>query len=142
MLRSNLYALASAAYQPAIDPDAIENAKWIVDFLTAEIPIATVWSTRIALCKSIETFIIKCRGAPRLSVPEASISALWKSLKVVAGDRGYESVRTAAAKSISEFIKWINEHSEWSAIHNTIKIELPGILAEETSSVIRAEFTR
>ena len=79
---------------------------------------------------------------PQLSVPEDLISSLWARLKIVAGDRGYESVRTAAAKAISDFISWVDEHPEWNTTQSIIKLELPSIIAEETSGVIRAELTR
>lgn len=137
-----MYALVTAAYRPSIDPETAVNAKWIIGLVTSELPKATVWSTRIALCKSIQTFIGNCKSVPQLSVPEDLISSLWARLKIVAGDRGYESVRTAAAKAISDFISWVDEHPEWNTTQSIIKLELPSIIAEETSGVIRAELTR
>ena len=141
LLRGNLYSLASAAYQPSIDPDAVEHAKWIITLLTSEIPKATVWSTRIALCKSIQTFISKCKAIPQLSIPEDLVALIWQGLKIMAGDRGYETVRTAAAKAVADFIKWVNDHPEWFNTQSIVKTQLPAIIAEEPSTVIRAEFT-
>ena len=67
---------------------------------------------------------------------------MWESLKMVAGDRGYESVRTAAAKAVAEFVEWIEGHSEWPQVQNLVRAQLPGIIAAETSTVIQAEYRR
>lgn len=142
LLRANLYSLAPAAFQPEIDPDRVEHAQWIMKFLSSEIPIATVWSTRIALCQSVQAFIQKCIITPQLTVPESLVATMWESLKLVAGDRGYESVRTAAAKAVAEFVEWVEGHPEWSQVQNTVRAQLPGIIAAETSSVIQAEYKR
>ena len=101
-----------------------------------------MWSTRIALCKSAQAFVNKCKINPQVALPEVTVSSLWESLKIVAGDRGYESVRTAAAKAVAEFVEWVEGHQEWSQIQHTIRIELPGIIAAETSTVIQAEYKR
>jgi len=142
LLRANLYSLASAGFQPAIDPDRVQNALWIVNLFNAEIPIATVWSTRIAICKAAQTFITKCIITPTLTFPPEAVSSLWQSLKIVAGDRGYESVRSAAAKTVAEFVEWVERHPEWVQVQQQIRSELPGIIEAETSSVIQAEYKR
>jgi hypothetical protein len=142
LLRANLYSLASAGFQPAIDLDKVQNAIWIINLFNSEIPIATVWSTRIAICKAAQAFITKCIITPTLDIPQDAVSSLWKSLKIVAGDRGYESVRTAAAKTVAEFFEWVEGHSEWVHVQQQIKSELPGIIEAETSSVIQAEYRR
>jgi hypothetical protein len=115
---------------------------WIIKLFNTEIPFATVWSTRIALCNAAQKFINKCTIAPQISLPENNVSELWESLKVVAGDRGYESVRTAAAKTVADFVEWINGHSEWTNTQERVRGELPEIIAAETSSVIQAEYTK
>jgi hypothetical protein len=70
------------------------------------------------------------------------VLSLWESLKIVAGDRGYESVRTAAAKAVAEFVEWVHGHQEWDRVRRKIEIELPGIISAETSTVIQAEYRR
>ena len=77
-----------------------------------------------------------------MTLSENVISALWEKLKVVAGDRGYESVRTAAAKTVADFVEWVDGHPEWSHVRQKIREELPGIVEAETSSVIQAEYRR
>jgi hypothetical protein len=111
-----------------------------MNLFSAEIPIATVWSTRITICKAAQIFINKCINTPDLTVSEDVVSSLWESLKIVAGDRGYESVRVAAAKAVAEFVEWIEGHSEWAHIQQKVRLELPGIIESETSSVIQAEY--
>ena len=135
-----MYSLVSAAFQPAVDVEKQDNAIWIMNLFNIEIPIATVWSTRIAICKATQTFIGKCTILPILTVPETVVSSLWESLKIVAGDRGYESVRIAAAKTVANFAKWVDGHSEWTDLHQKIRTELPRIIESETSSVIQAEY--
>jgi hypothetical protein len=68
------------------------------------------------------------------------VSSLWQSLKIVAEDRGYESVRTAAAKTVADFVEWVKEHPEWTQTQQSLRIELPRIIEAETSSVIQAEY--
>jgi len=101
-----------------------------------------VWSTRTAICKSAQLFISKCVQTPELQISEIVIDSLWESLKIVAGDRGYESVRTAAAQAVAEFIRWVRAHPNWSGIQSRIERELPGIIQAETSSVIQAEYMK
>lgn len=120
----------------------MDDGIWIINLISKEIPVATIWSTRIALCNATQAFINKCIITPQLSFPESNVASLWESLKIVAGDRGYESVRTAAAKTVGDFVGWVEGHPEWIGVQQTIKGELPGIIAAETSSVIRAEYTR
>ena len=120
----------------------MQNAIWIITLFNTEIPIATVWSTRIAICKAAQTYITKCAITPTLTFSQDAVSSLWQSLKIVAGDRGYESVRTAAAKSVAEFVDWVEGHSEWIQVQQQIRSELPGIIEAETSSVIQAEYRR
>ena len=115
---------------------------WIINLFNTEIPIATVWSTRIAICKAAQTFINKCIITPTLTISENVVLSLWESLKVVAGDRGYESVRTAAAKTVADFVEWIEGHPEWTQVRQRISIELPAIIQAETSSVIQAEYRK
>jgi hypothetical protein len=141
-LRANLYAIASAAFQPTIDAENTTHAIWLIGLLNSEIPLATVWSTRIGLCNSAQTFIKKCILYSKFSIPEDVVVSLWEKLKVLAGDRGYESVRMAAAKTVADFVEWIYEHNEWSQLQSKIKTELPGIVEAETSSVIQAEYRR
>jgi hypothetical protein len=136
-----LYSLASAAYQPAIDPNAVEHATWIIQLFNKEVPSATIWSTRIALCTTAQTFIKKSSGVSSIAVSEENLSLLWQSLKVCAGDRGYESVRTAAAKTVADFVRWVDGRPEWVGIRSKIRSELEEIIAAETSSVIQAEYT-
>ena len=135
-----MYSIVSAAFQPEVDSQRIDNAVWIINLLITEIPIATVWSTRIAICKAAQKFINKCTITPDLTFSENVISLLWESLKTVAGDRGYESVRTAAAKTVADFVEWIDGHSEWAHVQQALSIELPGIIESETSSVIQAKY--
>ena len=142
LLRANLYFLASAGFQPAIDPDAAQNALWIITLFNTEIPVATVWSTRIAICKAAQTYITKCIITPTLTFSQDALLSLWQSLKIVAGDRGYESVRTAAAKAVAEFVEWVEGHPEWIQVQQQIRSELPGIIQAEISSVIQAEYRR
>ena len=113
-----------------------------MNLFNAEIPVATVWSNRIAICKAAQTFINKCTITPDLTVSEDVVSSLWESLKIVAGDRGYESVRIAAAKAVADFVEWIEGHSEWTHIQQKVRLELPGMIESETSSVIQAEYRR
>jgi hypothetical protein len=141
-LRANLYAITSAAFQPAIDSEKTAHAIWLIGLLNTEIPIATVWSTRIALCNSAQTFIKKCIIEPTFTIPEGVVASLWENLKLLAGDRGYESVRMAAAKTVAEFSEWVNGHSEWSHLQNQIKLDLSAIIEAETSTVIQAEYKR
>jgi hypothetical protein len=77
-----------------------------------------------------------------LTLSENVIFPLWEKLKVVAGDRGYESVRTAAAKTVAAFVEWVDGHPEWTHVQQKIRVELPGIIEAETSSVIQAEYRR
>ena len=142
LLRANLYAITSAAFQPAIDTESTAHAIWLIGLLNTEIPLATVWSTRIALCNSAQTFIKKGILNPTFTIPEGVTASLWENLKVLAGDRGYESVRMAAAKTVAEFAEWVNGHGEWSHLQTKIRTELPGIIETETSSVIQAEYAR
>jgi hypothetical protein len=141
LLRANLYSLASAAFQPAIDLDAVKHATWIIQLFHKELPVATVWSTRIALCKSTQTFINKCKAVPSIAIPEEELSLLWQSLKICAGDRGYESVRTAAAKAVADFVRLVEGRSEWAGLQSQTGVELPEIIAAETSTIIQAEYT-
>jgi hypothetical protein len=141
-LRANLYAIASAAFQPAIDLEKSAHAIWLIDLLNTEIPIATVWSTRIALCNSAQTFIKKCIIESTFTIPEGVVASLWENLKLLAGDRGYESVRMAAAKTVAEFSEWVHRHSEWSRLQNNLKMDLSSLIEAETSTVIQAEYTR
>lgn len=110
--------------------------------ISTEIPIASVWSSRIALSKAAQVFVNKCMSTPQLSVPENQISQLWESLKIVAGDQGYESVRTAGVKAVADFVEWVNGHPEWVTIQEKIKRDLVGMIAAETSSVIQAEYPK
>jgi len=137
-----LYSIASAAFQPAVDTQRTDNAVWIINLFNGETPIATVWSTRIAICKAAQSFINKCTITPDLTFSENVVLSLWESLKVVAGDRGYESVRTAAAKAVADFVEWVDGHPEWAQVQQKIRLELPGIIQSETSSVIQAEYRR
>jgi hypothetical protein len=105
-----------------------------------EIPAATVWSTRTAICKATQSFLAKCIQAPDMQIPEAVVESLWESLKIVAGDRGYEIVRTAAAKAVAEYIRWVRGHPNWSDIQGKIGRDLPIIVQSETSSIIQAEY--
>ena len=77
-----------------------------------------------------------------MSLSEIIVSALWEKLKVVAGDRGYESVRTAAAKTVAEFVEWVDGHPQWTNLQQRIRVELPVIIEAETSSVIQAEYRK
>lgn len=140
LLRANLYAVAAAAFQPAIDASNVEHATWLIKLVNKEIPAATVWSTRIAICKAAESFIAKCIHAPGMEIPEPVVESLWESLKIVAGDRGYEIVRTAAAKAVAEYIRWVRCHPNRLGIQATIGRELPLIVQSETSSVIQAMY--
>lgn len=137
-----MYSLASAGFQPTIDLEKTLHAVWIIKLFNAEIPVATIWSTRIAICKAIQTFVNKCDVAPDLTLPEDVIASLWESLKVVAGDRGYESVRTAAASAVADYVEWVRGHQEWPNVEQKINVDMPGIIAEETSSVIQAKYRR
>jgi hypothetical protein len=119
-----------------------QSAVWIIELFNSEIPAAEVWSTRVALCKAVQAFVEKCTAVPLLVVPETNISQLWDNVKIVAGDRGYESVRSSAARTVAEFVGWVGGHSEWVSVQEKIKLDLPGIIAAETSSVIRAEYTK
>ena len=134
--------MASASYQPAIDPHKSQNAEWILNLFSAEIPVATVWSTRVAICRALQILINKCIPHPDLTISQETMSLVWQRLKLVAGDRGYESVRTAAAKTVADFVDWVERHPEWHDIQNTVRVELPGIVAAETSSIIQAEYRR
>jgi len=77
-----------------------------------------------------------------MQVSEPVVDSLWESLKIVAGDRGYESVRSAAAKAIAEFIRWVRAHPNWSGVQGRVERELPSIIQAETSSVIQAEYMK
>src|SRR5262245_41065840 len=124
-----------------MDPNPVEHSVWVIQLLKKEVAIATVWSTRIALCESAQVFINKCRDVSQLSIPEETLSLLWQSLGVCAGDRGYESVRTAAARAVGAFVRWVDAHPDWDAIRSKVKAEIPGMVAAETSSAIQAEYT-
>ena len=64
------------------------------------------------------------------------MASLWKALKLVVEDRGYESVRIAAARTVIEYLGWIEGHPEWADITTKVKTELPPIIEGETSSVL------
>lgn len=51
-------------------------------------------------------------------------------------DRGYESVRIAAARTVIEYLAWIEGHPEWADVTTKVKTELPPIIEGETSSVL------
>lgn len=51
-------------------------------------------------------------------------------------------MRTAAAKAVAEFMDWVREHREWDGVERKVKMELPSIIAAETSTVIQAEYRR
>ena len=140
VLRANLYSVAAAGFQPLVDPNRVANAVWILNLFTTEIPIATVWSTRIAVCKAAQTFIHKCIGISDLTLPEESLLPFWESLKIVASDRGYESVRTAAARTVGKLVEWVKGHPEWTRTQQKIRGELPGVIEAETSTVVQAEY--
>jgi hypothetical protein len=123
-----------------MDANNVEHATWLINLVNREIPAATVWSTRTAICKATQSFVVKCIQTPDMQIPETVVESLWSSLKIVAGDRGYEIVRTAAAKAVAEYIRWVKHDPNWSGIQGTIRRELPIIVQSETSSVIQAEY--
>jgi hypothetical protein len=61
---------------------------------------------------------------------------LWKALKLVVEDRGYESVRIAAARTVIEYLAWVDGHAEWADIAAKVKADLLPIIEGETSSVL------
>lgn len=125
------------AFQPNIDPKGAGHADWIIKFLATQIPIATNWSVRIALCKCAQTFISRCAAVnTQLYISGEAIFSLWKALKNVVEDRGYESVRIAAARTVIEYLAWIEGHPEWTDITTKVKSELAPILESETTSVL------
>ena len=130
-----MYNLVAVGFQPSMDPDASKQADWIIKLLTTEIPVAAVWSTRIALCKCAQTFIVKCAATKELQISKEAVASLWKASKLVVEDRGYESVRIAAAKTVIEYLAWVEGHPEWADITAQVKTELPPIIEGETSSV-------
>jgi hypothetical protein len=142
LLRANLFALAAATFQPTIDANNAEHAIWFISLVNKEIPAATVWSTRIAISKAIQLFVMKCVETPAMLIPEPVVGSLWESLKIVAGDRGYESVRTAAAKAVAEFIRWGRGHPNWSGVQERVERELPSLIQAETSTIIQAEYMK
>ena len=127
----------AVAFQPSIDPEGTAHAVWIIKFLTTKIPVATNWSVRIALCKCAQTFISRCAAVnPQLHISDEAIFSLWQALKNLVGDRGYESVRIAAAKTVIEYLTWIEVHPEWADITTKVKAELAPIIESETTSVL------
>jgi hypothetical protein len=81
-------------------------------------------------------FIAKCAANTQLQVSGEAVRSLWKALKLVVEDRGYESVRIAAAKTVIEYLAWIEGHPEWVDITTEVKTELRPIIDGETSSVL------
>ena len=115
---------------------------FIINLISKEVPVATVWSTRIAICKSAQTFINKCTDVSSLTISEETLNILWQSLKICTADRGYESVRTAAAKTVADFVRWVDGRPEsWGILGAQIRTELDEIIAAETSGAIVAEYT-
>ena len=57
-------------------------------------------------------------------------------MKNVVEDRGYESVRIAAAKTVIEYLAWIEVHPERAHITTRVKAELAPIIESETTSVL------